>query len=127
MILATGGIDLGEATALYKKRWEIETMFAALKSRGLGFEETHLTEPDKIERLIGLLSLAFACARLLWDARAELQGPPSTKSHGRTERSLFRYGLDQLHTIFSTLEPHAHAFFQCLLRLRGPRMFLSWS
>lgn len=127
LILATGGIDPGEATALYKKRWEIETMFAALKSRGLGLEETHLTEPDKIERLIGLLSLAFAWARLIGEARAERQGPPSTKSHGRKERSLFRYGLDQLHSIFSTLEPQDQAFFQCLVGLRGPRMFLSWA
>ena len=125
LILATGGIDPGEATALYKKRWEIETMFAALKSRGLGLEETHLTEPDKIERLIGLLSLAFAWARLVGEARAERQGPPSTKSHGRRERSLFRYGLDRLHNILSTLEPQDQAFFQCLTGLRSPKVFLS--
>jgi hypothetical protein len=34
-------------------------MFAALKSRGYRLEQTHLTEPDRIQRLIGLLALAF--------------------------------------------------------------------
>ena len=102
-------------------------MFAALKSWGLGLEETHLTEPDKIERLIGLLSLAFAWARLVGKAHAEQQGPPSTKSHGRKERSLFRYGLDRLENILSTLESQDQAFFQCLTGLRSPRVFLSWA
>jgi hypothetical protein len=125
LILATREIDPEKATALYKKRWEILALFAALKSRGLGLEETHLTEPGKVERLIGLLSLAFAWARLVGEARAERQGPPSTKSHGRRERSLFRYGLDRLHNILSTLEPQDQAFFQCLTGLRSPKVFLS--
>lgn len=125
LILATRGIDPEKATALYERRWEIETMFAALKSRGFNLEETHLTEPDKIGRLIGLLSLAFAWARLVGEARAERQGPPSTKSHGRKERSLFRYGLDRLENILSTLEPQDQAFFQCLRGLRSPSVFVT--
>jgi len=125
LILAIREIDPEKATALYKKRWEIETMFAALKSRGLGLEETHLTEPGKVERLIGLLSLAFAWARLVGEARAERQGPPPTKSHGRKERSLFRYGLDRLENILSTLEPQDQAFFQCLRGLRSPSVFVA--
>ena len=64
LILATSGIDPEEATRLYQRRWEIETMFAALKSRGFDLEETHLTAPDRIERLIGLLALAFTCGAL---------------------------------------------------------------
>jgi IS4 transposase len=50
---------------LYRRRWEIETLFAALKSRGLGLEETHLTNPDRIQRLIGLLSLTFAWTHII--------------------------------------------------------------
>ena len=46
----------------YARRWEIETLFAALKKRGFRFEDTHLSEPERIGRLIALLAIAFAWA-----------------------------------------------------------------
>jgi hypothetical protein len=126
LILATSGINPEEATRLYQKRWEIETMFAALKSRGFDLEETHLTAPDRIERLIGLLALAFTWTRLVGQKRAGRYGPPPTrKSHGRRERSLFRYGLDWLQSILTTPEPQRRAFYTCLRGLRSPTAFLS--
>ena len=39
----------------YKVRWQIETMFGCLKKRGFNFEETHLTMPEKIGKLMMLL------------------------------------------------------------------------
>ena len=39
-----------------KWRWEIETLFRALKSQGFDFEATHLTELDRIETLLALFS-----------------------------------------------------------------------
>lgn len=38
---------------LYRKRWEILALFAALKSRGFGLEATHMTKPDRIRKLLG--------------------------------------------------------------------------
>jgi hypothetical protein len=40
LIVAARGVDESEATDLYRRRWEIETLFAALKSKGFGLEET---------------------------------------------------------------------------------------
>ena len=34
-----------EALAIYAQRWQIETLFAALKTRGFNLEDTHMTEP----------------------------------------------------------------------------------
>lgn len=125
LILATCGVDPEEATALYARRWEIETMFAALKSRGYRLEETHLTAPDRVQRLIGLLALAFAWTHIVGERRARCEGPPRKKSHGRRQRSLFRYGLDRLRGILTTPEPRPTAFFNCLRGLRSPTAFLS--
>lgn len=47
-----------QALADYAQRWDIETLFAALKTRGFRFEDTHLTRPERLERLLGLLALA---------------------------------------------------------------------
>jgi IS4 transposase len=60
--LATWKVAPGEATELYRRRWEIETMFAALKSRGFDLEATNRTDPRRVERLIGLLALAFSAS-----------------------------------------------------------------
>jgi len=125
LILATWGVDLGEATALYRRRWEIETLFAALKSQGFKLEKTHLTCPERVERLVGLLALAFAWTRLVGQQRARRHGAPPVKSHGRPERSLFRYGLDWLQSILMTPEPQQRAFSNCLQVLRSPTALLS--
>jgi hypothetical protein len=125
LILATWGVAPDEATELYRRRWEIETLFAALKSRGFKLEKTHLTAPERIERLMGLLALAFAWTRLVGQKRVWCQGGPPVKSHGRPERSLFRYGLDWLQSLLTTPEPQRQAFFACLQGLRSPTSFLS--
>ena len=38
--------------SIYQQRWEIETLFGALKSKGFNFEESKLTEGYKIEKLM---------------------------------------------------------------------------
>ena len=95
-------------------------MFTALKSWEFDLEDTHVTKPGKSVNLIGLLALAFGWTRLVGEERADREGPPTTKSHGRKERSLFRYGLDRLQNIFSTPEPQVQAFLRCLSVLRSP-------
>jgi len=48
-----------QALARYQKRWSIEVLFSALKKRGFDFEQTHLTDPERIKKLIALLAIAF--------------------------------------------------------------------
>ena len=48
-----------------KRRWEIETLFKALKNQEFDFEAIHLTELDRIETLLALLAIAFCWAHLL--------------------------------------------------------------
>ena len=125
LVLATSGIDPKRGPAFYRQRWEVETLFAALKSRGFDLETTHLTAPGRIRRLIGLLAIAFAWSHLVGEKRAETCGLPPRKAHGRRSRSLFRYGLDRLQGILTTLERQKTAFEACLQALRTPSRFLS--
>lgn len=99
LVLATWGVDLSEATAFYRRRWEIETLFGALKSRGFKLEKTHVSGPRKVERLIGLLALAFYWVHLVGEQRAFRQDRPRVKSHGRPEQPLpLRAGLAAEHS-----------------------------
>lgn len=56
------------ALAQYAQRWGIETLFAALKTRGFNLEDTHVTKEDRLQKLFALVALAFAwCHRVgLW-------------------------------------------------------------
>jgi hypothetical protein len=89
--------DKHPQTALddYAKRWGIETLFGALKSRGFRFEDTHMTHPERISKRIALMAIAFCWAHNTGEWLNDRQ-PIEIKKHGRKAISLFRYGLDHL-------------------------------
>jgi len=85
----------------YKVRWQIETMFGCLKSRGFGFEETHLTIPEKISKLLMLLGLGLCLAMLMGHLQVEVlkRQKLKLKKNKRYAKSLFRIGLDALQNV----------------------------
>lgn len=89
------------ALAAYKKRWSIECLFGDAKTRGLNLEDTRLTDPRKLDLLMGLVALALA-----WAGRtaATLLGPrtPQRKSHGYLAQSWFRTGFDRIRNLLRT-------------------------
>ena len=93
LIMTTYNLDPTEAPALYRKQWEIETLFAALKSRGYDLEATHVTELPRMQWLLDLLALTFAWTHLVGEKRALWEEPPQEKACQRRAKSLFRYGL----------------------------------
>jgi len=61
----------GYVTTLdYTARWGIEPMFSDFKSRGFGLEQSQLRTPERLARLLLVMSLAlyFAVSTGLWDA-----------------------------------------------------------
>ena len=43
----------------YGMRWGIENMFSDFKSRGFGLTQSHIQKPDRLERLILIMSIAL--------------------------------------------------------------------
>jgi len=88
------------ALAVYRKRWKIETLFAALKTRGFNLEATHMTDPGKLSTLMALLAMAAsaACKVGLWRLGKKQK---RLKAHGRPARSLFAFGLDAIRKLFA--------------------------
>ncbi len=85
----------------YKKRWKIEVLFHALKSRGFRFEETHLTDGERLNTLFSVVTIAFcwACHIGAW---RHIVKPITIKKHQRPARSIFRYGFDWIrHVVFN--------------------------
>ena len=82
----------------YKKRWNIETLFGCLKSKGFNLEDTHLTHLERVEKLIGVLTLAFCWALLIGEWRYD-QKPIRIGKHTRPVKSIFRYGLEHFKNV----------------------------
>lgn len=99
----------------YRRRWEIETLFGCLKSRGFRMEDTHITDPDKVEKLIFVLAIAFCWAYKMGVIRAK-EKPIPIKKHGRKTRSFFREGLNFIRqVIFGEIK--MNNFYQLVLHL----------
>ncbi len=95
MIVATNKSPKA-AIATYLRRWEIESLFQSLKGRGFAFEETHLTQSERIAKLVALLALGFAWAHKVGEMIATVKPIYLKKYHQqrRAQYSYFRYGLD---------------------------------
>ncbi len=86
----------------YGQRWQIETLFGCLKTRGFRLEDTHLTHGSRVSNLLSLLTLATVWGILAGEIAAR-QTPPKIKKHGRAEKSIFRLGLENLRNCFCGL------------------------
>jgi hypothetical protein len=101
----------------YGKRWEIETLFGCLKSRGFRLEETHVMEPERLKKLIALLALGFCWAHVVGEWLSQHK-PLKTKKHGRLAKSIFGYGLNHLRRILCNLSERSQGIaFQRVIQL----------
>lgn len=97
-----------KALDYYKQRWEIETLFKALKTQGFNLEDTHLSSAQKLERLLALLAIAF-----VWCYKAgvhlDQQKPIRLVKKANAKvplYSFFKYGLDHLqHLLLNACKP----------------------
>jgi hypothetical protein len=89
-----------QALAFYKRRWQIEMLFAAMKITGFDLESTHLTCAKRIDKLLAFVCLAITWAHSVgeWLHRTNKK-PLALKAHGRREKTFFRHGLDYLRSL----------------------------
>lgn len=104
----------------YKVRWQIETMFGCLKSRGFNFEETHLTIPQKISKLLMLLGIGLCLAMKMGEFQVEItkQVKMKMKKKQRYAKSFFRIRLDALQNLlFNYHQPKKYRELEVFIQL----------
>lgn len=109
------------AIITYGLRWEIESLFGCFKGRGFNFEDTHITDKERIKKLVALLAIAFAWAHRTGEWQS-IKKPIKIKKHGRPATSLFRYGLDFLCNAIVRLVYKADRFHQAIDILNGVQL-----
>ena len=71
-------------------------MFKAFKTTGFNLEDTHLTDYERLDKLLMLTALAFIWAYKVGIYRHNEIQNIKIKKHGRLAKSLFSYGLEWL-------------------------------
>ena len=94
--LVTTMYELNAVCSAYLKRFAIETFFSDQKSRGFGIDKSRIKSPERLERLLLGASLAF-----LWMVHLGLETIECGKQglidrNNRTDKSIFRLGMDWL-------------------------------
>ena len=101
-VLIISSEQSGRILLEYGERWKIETLFGILKTRGFRLEDTHLTEVERISKLLSILTLAVSWAMLAGELEVQTT-PLKIKKHGRLEKSIFRLGFETLRNCFCQL------------------------
>jgi hypothetical protein len=74
---------------LYRRRWTVESLFQAFKTRGFNLENTHLKSLTKLKKLVALVSIAYSiCVQKI-----------KTKKHGYKAKSFSRKGIDLIRQV----------------------------
>jgi transposase len=98
-VLVISSEQSGKILLEYGERWKIETLFGVLKTRGFRLEDTHLTEPKRVSKLLSLLTIAVSWAMLAGEMESQVK-PLKIKKHGNLEKSIFRLGFEVLRNCF---------------------------
>jgi hypothetical protein len=98
-VLVISSEQSGKILLEYGERWKIETLFGVLKTRGFRLEDTHLTEVERVSKLLSLLTIAVGWAILAGELESQ-EKPLKTKKHGYGEKSIFRLGFEVLRNCF---------------------------
>lgn len=110
-------MDPKNAVPIYLRRWEIENLFKALKSGGFNFEDTKITNLDRIDNLLAVVSLAFCWVHKIGEWRDGIV-PIKFKIYRNKlrylEKTYFRYGLDWLRDLVFDFKSKFDQFKKCL-------------
>lgn len=91
--LVTNMADLDLAVQLYKKRGHIETFFSDQKSRGFQIHKSHLSDPQRLSRLLIACCLAYLWLIYLGVCAVQDDWMKRLHRQDRCDLSLFRLGL----------------------------------
>ncbi|MGY2897066.1 IS4 family transposase [Deinococcus sp. UYEF24] len=112
LIIASNTGSVTKIQAGYRKRFRIECLFRALKTKGFKLESTHMTLHDHVERLLCLLTLTY-----VWCVLVGVTQECPLKRHGRRAWSVVTLGLRDLVRSISRAADHDAEGVLALIKL----------
>lgn len=103
----------------YRLRWNIETLFSALKKRGFNFESTHLVHEERISNLLFVMTIALLMG-IRQGEFLEAEKPSKIKKHGYVAEAIFKRGLEYLGKLIFNLTINMKAFYKAISAIFKP-------
>jgi hypothetical protein len=117
-IIAMDVLPTRYRTLDYGMRWGIESMFSDFKTRGFGLMQSQIQRPERLERLILVMSIA-----LYWAVSCGMFAEQQVAERGIKKRSL-KQALRSLTSLFKTGLPFIR---RCLVfHLSIPLLWAAW-
>lgn len=104
----------------YRLRWNIETLFSALKKRGLNFENTHLAHHDRLSNLLLVMTIALIMG-VRQGEFLEAENPTKLKKHGYAAIAIFKRGLEHLGKLIFMLCANPEALCEAIIKVFRPQ------
>lgn len=108
--------NMQDPCGLYRNRWQIETMFKAMKTSGFNIEDTHVTNADRLECLFAIVAIAYAICYQMGQIVVKDQ-KEVIKKHGYYAKSIFRQGLDKISQAIARLHDKPRLFKRLLSQI----------
>ncbi|MCG3772360.1 MAG: hypothetical protein JW384_03568 [Nitrosomonadaceae bacterium] len=108
--LVTNVTSVQRAYDWYLKRMHIETFFSDQKSRGFQIDRSHLSEPDRVKRLMFASCLAYLWVIYLGTVAQQDDWLPVIHRLHRCDLSLFQLGLRLLDYLLLHDQPIPNSF-----------------
>ena len=99
-----------EACSFYEKRFRIETFFSDQKSRGFHLHKSHISDPERLSRLLIAACLAYIWVIYLGVTAKRERWVAIIHRTDRCDLSLFQLGLDLLEHFLNEALPIPVAF-----------------
>ncbi|GAA5504376.1 IS4 family transposase ISDge11 [Deinococcus xinjiangensis] len=113
-VLVASDRPIWETLTTYRRRWTVECTSSAMKTRGLNLEQTHMTAPDRLGRLFGLLCLALAWLLRIGVEKARAEPIRVMRKKNRPTMSRARYGAQELGRAIRWAEDTLYTFISLL-------------
>ncbi len=94
----------------YRKRMHIETFFSDQKSRGFHLDKSHLSDPERVQRLLLAACLAYLWVIYLGTVAHDDDWLPLIHRSHRCDLSLFQLGLRLLNFLLNHDQPIPSSF-----------------
>ncbi len=123
LYVVSNNLTPNDALETYKKRWSIEVLFGHLKKKGFNFENTHMSDKKKIDKLMAVLTLAFLFT-IGWGILLKEQN--LLNAHQK-RKSTFRLALDLIQSMFRKPNKHKEKielFHQWVASDLNPQIFV---
>jgi hypothetical protein len=121
LYLVTNMPDLDAALAVYRKRAHIETFFSDQKSRGFHLHKSHLSDPQRLARLLIAACLAYIWVVYLGTCALQDDWLKRLHRRDRCDLSLFRLGLRLLARCLKDAHPLPRGFLVPAALPHAPR------